>query len=45
MPYFSVNIGVLTKKSDNNQKLSNLTNKKVLVKQGTTAEAFSNHKG
>ena len=45
LPYFSVNIGVLTKKSDNIKKESDLRGKKVLVESGTTAQAYFNLKG
>ena len=45
MPYFSVNIGVLSKKGDNITKESDLRSKKVLVENGTTAQNYFNSKG
>lgn len=45
LPYFSVNIGVLTKKSDGIKKQSDLKGKKVLVEKGTTAQSYFNSRG
>ncbi|PSM51975.1 amino acid ABC transporter, periplasmic cysteine-binding protein [Campylobacter blaseri] len=45
MPYFSVNIGILTKKADNIKKSSDLAGKKILVENGTTAQAFYQKRG
>jgi ABC transporter, substrate-binding protein, family 3 len=45
MPYLSVNSGVLTRKSDNIQKMSDLRGKKVGVIRGSTGEAFMQKDG
>ena len=40
MPYFSVNVGVLTRKADNIKNFNDLIGKKILAKKGTTADEF-----
>lgn len=45
MPYFSVNIGVLTRKGDSVKGLSDLNGKTIIVETGTTAENFFKKKG
>lgn len=45
MPYFSVNIGVLSRKGENITGLSNLNGKTIIVETGTTAESFFKQKG
>ena len=45
MPYFSVNIGVLTKKSENIQKLSNLDGKTIITFKDSVAENFFKKRG
>ena len=45
MPYFSVNIGILSKKGTNITKESDLRGKKVLVESGTTGQAYFVSKG
>ena len=44
-PYFSVNIGVLTKKESNIHKEEELRGKKIIVENGTTAQNYFNQKG
>ncbi len=44
-PYFSVNIGVLTPKSNHVNSLDDLKDKRFLIKRGTTAEDFFKERG
>ena len=45
LPYFSTNLGVLSKKGDNISKLSDLQHKKVLVEEGALGQGFFKSKG
>lgn len=45
MPYFAVNMGVLTKKDDNIAKLSDLRGKTIIVEEGSTGQAYMNKNG
>ncbi|PSM53094.1 amino acid ABC transporter, periplasmic cysteine-binding protein [Campylobacter blaseri] len=46
MPYFSVNLGVLTRKNDNIQRLSDFnTGKKLLVEDGSVGQKYFTQKG
>ena len=45
IPYFSVNLGVLTRKDDRIKSLSELRNKKILLESGGTGEAFFRKEG
>lgn len=45
MPYFAVNIGILTKKGENIASLNDLNGKTIIVETGTTAEDFFTKKG
>ncbi|QKF64418.1 transporter substrate-binding domain-containing protein [Campylobacter corcagiensis] len=45
MPYFAVNIGVLTRKDDNIKSVSDLRGRPVLVESGTTGELFFKKEG
>ena len=45
MPYFAVNIGVLTKKSDRLKSLTDLKDKVVLCSESSTADDFFSSKG
>ena len=44
-PYFSVNLAVATKKSDNIQKMSDLAEKTILVEKGTDSDKYFNKIG
>ena len=45
LPYFSTNQGVLTKKEDNIQKMSDLKGKKIIVENGALGQQFFKSKG
>lgn len=45
MPYFAVNLGVLTRKDDNIEKMSDLNGKTIIVESGSTGEVFFKQKG
>lgn len=45
MPYFAVNIGVLTRKDDNIQKISDLRGKTIIAESGSTGEIYAKKNG
>lgn len=45
IPYFAINIGVLTRSSDNVQKVGDLYGKTILLKKDTTSEEFFKNLG
>ena len=44
-PYFSVNLGVLTRKADRIKSLADLKEKRILLESGGTGEAFFKQEG